>query len=49
VFSSNDYLTGWNGEFSGEICKLETYAWKINLTTKSGRAMEYSGFVLLRK
>jgi gliding motility-associated-like protein len=47
VFYTQDHLEGWDGEFKGEQCKSDVYAYKIVLTTLYGEHREYSGQVLL--
>jgi gliding motility-associated-like protein len=47
VFYTQDHLEGWAGEFRGEQCKSDVYAYKIVLTTLHGEHKEYAGQVIL--
>lgn len=47
VFLTNDQLAGWDGTFKGETCKMDTYVWKIKLSTNSGKMKSLSGHVML--
>lgn len=45
LFTSDDFLTGWDGTFKGIGCKMDVYVWKIELTNPSGKQMSYAGHV----
>lgn len=47
LFSSNDFYKGWDGRYKGELCKMDTYIWKIAVTGPSGKSKQYTGHVSL--
>ena len=47
IYQTNTQEEGWNGDCKGELCKQDTYVWKIKLSTNSGVAKVFSGYVLL--
>lgn len=49
LFTSKDFFKGWDGTFKGQMCKTDTYTWKINVNDSEGRAKEYVGHVTLYK
>lgn len=47
VFSTTDFLTGWDGTLNGVECKSEVYAWKIKASDTNGNSKDLKGFVTL--
>jgi len=48
LFATTDPTQGWDGSFNSEPCKMDTYVWKITLTsTVDGRFKESAGSVSL--
>ena len=47
VFESSELQTGWDGSFRGEECEIDTYQWKINISSESGESKELKGYVNL--
>ncbi len=47
LFSTMDQQRGWDGTFKGEKCKVDTYVYKISLTTLNGENKSYTGTVIL--
>jgi gliding motility-associated-like protein len=49
IFSTSDYLQGWDGTYHGESCKQDAYAWKVTLSTVHGEGKVYAGSVMLMR
>jgi len=47
IFSSKDFLKGWDGTFKGSACKIDTYIWKIDAVSLRGKIKNISGLVTL--
>lgn len=47
LFSSKDKNEGWDGNYKGKPCPLDTYVWKIRYVDTSGRAGNLIGHVTL--
>jgi gliding motility-associated-like protein len=47
LFTSNEFLKGWDGTYKGRPCKMDTYIWKITLKDPAGKIRNYSGHVTL--
>jgi len=47
--SDNPNETQWNGFYKSELCKDDTYVWKLNYTSSKGKAKELTGHVVLMK
>jgi gliding motility-associated-like protein len=46
-FHSKSLESGWDGRFSGELCKQDVYTWVIEVSTNNGDAVKRSGTVTL--
>ncbi len=49
LFTSKDFLVGWDGTRKGVICKNDVYVFKITLTNSFGKNIEKIGHVTLMK
>jgi gliding motility-associated-like protein len=49
LFVTEDPEQGWDGSYKGQICKTDSYVWKIVLKTAAGEQREYKGSVVLLK
>ena len=49
LFESSELQTGWDGSFRGEACKMDTYEWKINISSEGGETKEMKGHVNLMR
>jgi gliding motility-associated-like protein len=47
IYEGHDLDDGWDGYFKGEICKTDTYVWKIKLRGIDGVQRDYVGHVNL--
>jgi gliding motility-associated-like protein len=47
LFTSNEFVKGWDGAYKGAPCKMDTYIWKVELKDPSGKVRNYSGHVSL--
>ena len=47
IYEGHDLEDGWDGYFKGEICKTDTYVWKIKLKGIDGVQRDYVGHVNL--
>jgi len=47
IYEGHDISDGWDGYFKGEICKTDTYVWKIKLKGIDGVRRDYIGHVNL--
>jgi IgGFc binding protein/CHU_C Type IX secretion signal domain len=46
VFETNNYATGWDGNYKGAACQVGSYVWYCNFI-KEGRLLNMKGSVLL--
>ncbi len=49
IYLSLNAGEGWDGACNGEGAKIDSYVWKIVLSTKDGQQKEFSGNVLLSR
>ena len=49
LFSTTNYLDGWDGTHKGNIVEQDIYSYKVNYTTTSNNKKEYIGKVTLVK
>lgn len=47
LFETSDINNYWDGKFGGQVCKIDTYIWKIDLTGVTGKSKSYQGSVTL--
>jgi gliding motility-associated-like protein len=47
VFSTTDFTKSWDGTYAGQAIKMETYIWKIAITSQSGYERKYDGTVTI--
>ncbi len=47
LFNSVDFDTGWDGKYTGKLCKTDAYIWKITVTDAAGKIGLYQGHVNL--
>jgi large repetitive protein len=45
IFSTNDFLNGWDGSFNGAFCENGIYVWKIEATNSRGTTKNLAGTV----
>lgn len=49
MFESNEIDFKWDGIFKGEVAKQDTYIYKVNCVSNSGKELEFNGHVNLLK
>jgi gliding motility-associated-like protein len=49
IFSTSDTNQGWDGTYSGEICKSDVYIWKIYISAINGKEKNLTGTVILNR
>jgi gliding motility-associated-like protein len=47
LFETEDPEQGWDGSYEGQLCKQDSYVWRIVLTTVAGEQKELRGNVVL--
>jgi large repetitive protein len=47
LFTTNDFTVGWDGKYSGNLCEVDTYVYKILTTSPDGSRHSYIGGVSL--
>lgn len=47
LFVSKDQEIGWDGYYKGELCKQDTYVWKVKATFADGETVVKTGDLLL--
>ena len=47
IFSTNEFLKGWDGKYKGNVANAGTYVWMIKGIDKYGKVVERKGTVLL--
>ncbi len=47
VFSTNEFLKGWDGKYKGNVATAGTYVWMIKGIDRYGKVVERKGTVLL--
>jgi gliding motility-associated-like protein len=47
VFSTTDFTKSWDGTYAGQAIKMETYIWKIAITSQSGYERKYDGTITI--
>jgi gliding motility-associated-like protein len=47
LFSTDQFENGWDGKYKGQVCKDDTYIWKIVLTGADDKRRELAGTVTI--
>jgi len=47
IFFSDNFLNGWDGFYKGQLCKVDNYAWKINIKSLTGKSKQFTGHVMI--
>jgi gliding motility-associated-like protein len=49
LYQTKDFFKGWDGFYKSQLCKEDTYVWKINVSNRHGKSKELCGIVTLLK